>query len=77
MADENLQDQINRLKKNVSDTYEVLETAGATLPDDKNSDYLDDTAKTVFGTVQAIDLGITQTIEVDLGDYQILEVAEA
>lgn len=45
-----VQDQIDRISGNVASTYSVLESAGATLPDEQNSDNLAATVAAALGS---------------------------
>lgn len=42
--------QINRITQNIENTYAVLETLGADMPDEQNSDNLAETASSITAT---------------------------
>ena len=69
-------EQINRIKTNISDAYSTLETKGATLPTVENSNDLDDTINTLNVGITAIDLGISKTITLNAEEYIVVNVQE-
>ena len=68
--------QINRIKQNIADTYEVLENKRVELPAIHNSDNLDDSAQSIYHNLHCINLHAPETIELDLSEWNIIDIEQ-
>lgn len=77
MSENNISSQIQRIKQNVSNAYQVLENNLVERPEVDDSNKLDDTMEEAFAiNIKAIDLKTDKTLEIDLDEYEILEIKE-
>lgn len=77
MSENNINSQIQRIKQNISNAYQVLENNLVERPEIDDSNKLDDTMEEAFTiNIKAIDLKTDKTLEIDLDEYEILEIKE-
>ena len=75
MAD-SINNQIKRLKENVSNAYTIMQRTGYELPHAKNSDSIDDNMSYMAEGSKVVEVGIIQDVEVDPDEYIIIELAK-
>lgn len=76
MAD-SINNQIKRLKENVSNVYKTMQETGYEIPHAKNSDNIDDNMSYMAEGPKVVEVNITSELEVDLDEYNIIELAKA
>jgi len=68
-----IKNEIDRIKQNVADAYNVIEDQGVVVQDDK-SDYLDENMEGLFSNLEALVTDETVTEAIDLDDYDIIDI---
>lgn len=68
--------QINRIKQNIADTYDILETKEVEVPTIQNSDSLDEAAQSIYHNLHCINLHAPETIELDLSEWNIIDIEQ-
>lgn len=68
--------QINRIKQNIADTYDILETKEVEVPTIQNSDSLDEAAQAIYHNIHCINLHSPETIELNLDEYHIIDIEQ-
>lgn len=68
--------QINRIKQNIADTYEILENKQVELPAIHNSDNLDDSAQAIYHNLHCVNMYSPETIHLDLSEWNIIEIEQ-
>lgn len=68
--------QINRIKQNIADTYDILETKEVEVPAIQNSDALDEAAQAIYHNLHCINMHAPETIELNLDEYLIIDIEQ-
>lgn len=68
-----IKDQINRIKSNVEEVYDVLEEEQQSVTD-TSSDYMAENMRDLYSNLKLQVLPDTVTINVDLDEYEIIDV---
>lgn len=68
--------QINRIKQNIADTYDILETKEVEVPAIQNSDALDEAAQAIYHNLHCINMHSPETIELNLDEYLIIDIEQ-
>ena len=68
--------QINRIKQNIANTYDILETKEVEVPTIQNSDALDEVAQAIYHNLHCINLHSPETIELNFDEYHIIDIEQ-
>ena len=74
MTGNTVNSEIQRLKQNVSDAYTAIEQNMGKEVDDTNSDYMNENISEIGKHLQAVVTDDTVTMDIDLDEYEIIDL---
>lgn len=77
MSENNINNQILRIKQNIYNAYKVLENSGYDIENKENTDNLDDNMSYLSEGVKIVTTDLTEEVELDVDEWNVVEISKA
>lgn len=77
MSENNINNQILRIKRNINNAYKVLENSGYDIENKENTDNLDDNMSYLSEGVKIVTTDLTEEVELDVDEWNVVEISKA